>query len=128
MPQKIKKDNVVESARPHEVSVIFHKSRQDATHAYEQAMVRQLLDRLMKKLHTKSPIKSVEIGIDQQKNSAGKTTLFSVTLSVELASGDSFTSHGKSRIAKIKGVGLGSAIKEAFGDIESQYQKVKPRY
>ena len=126
MPQKIKKSKAV-SAKPKEVSVIFHKSRQDAARAYEQATVRTLLERLTKKLHTKSPIKNIEIGIDQQKNSVGKTTLFSVTLSLELMSGDSFASHGKSRIAKAKGIGLTSAIKEAFADIEAQYKKTKVR-
>jgi hypothetical protein len=123
MPQKNKKIEPL----PDTISIIFHKSRQDSVHTYEQETVRRLLERLTKKLHTKSPIKRVEIGIDQQKNSAGKTTLFSVTLSLELVSGQSFTSHGKSRIAKTKGVGLTSAIKEAFTDIEAQYKKVKVR-
>ena len=122
MPKNANKDKHA-SSEP--LSIIFHKNRHDATHGYEQAMVRALLERLTKKLHTKSPIKSVEIGVDQQKNSAGKTTLFSITLSVELMSGKSFTSHGKSRISKVKNIGLGSAIKEAFADIEAQHRKVK---
>ncbi len=122
MPQKKKIDN-----GSHDVSIIFHKSRHDAAREYEQTTVRQLLQRLTKKIHTKSPLKSIEIGIDQQKNSAGKTTLYSVTLTVDLISGDSFTSHGNSRISKVKGVGLSSAIKKSFTDIETQYQKTKKR-
>ena len=108
-----------------QIPIIFHKSRNDAARQHEQEEVRALLAHLTKRLHTNSPIQKIEIGIDYTKNQAGHATLFDVTLAIQLASGPQFVSHGKSRIAKAKGVGLGSAIREAFSDIEAQYRKLK---
>lgn len=113
------------TAQERQIPLIFHKTRHDAARQYEQEEVRELLVRLARHLHTNSPIRKIEIGIDYPKNKAGHTTLFDVTLMVQLASGPKFTAHGKSRIAKAKGVGLGSAIREAFADIEAQYRKHK---
>ncbi|HEY4497765.1 MAG TPA: hypothetical protein VJC20_03375 [Candidatus Paceibacterota bacterium] len=108
-----------------QIPILFKKTRRDAARQYEQEEVRALLTHLAKRLHTNSPINRMEIGIDYPKNQAGHVTLFDVTLAIQLASGPRFVSHGKSRIAKAKGVGLGSAIREAFSDIEAQYRKLK---
>lgn len=108
-----------------QIPILFKKTRHDAARQYEQENITMLLNRLAERLHTNSPISRMEIGIDYPKNRAGHTTLFDVTLAVQLASGPRFVSHGKSRIAKSKGIGLGSAIREAFADIEAQYRKLK---
>lgn len=108
-----------------QIPIIFHKSRHDPARQYEQENVRELLARLVRHLHTNSPIRKIEIGIDYPKNQAGHVTLFDVTLAIQLASGPRFVAHEKSRIAKTKGVGLSTAIREAFTDIETQYRKLK---
>lgn len=113
------------TAQEKQIPIIFHKSRHDTVRQFEQEEVRELLVRLARHLHTHSPIRKIEIGTDYPKNKAGHTTLFDVTLIIQLASGPKFVAHGKSRIAKAKGVGLGSAIREAFADIEAQYRKLK---
>ena len=109
------------------ISIIFHKTRNDDARQYEQDEIRSLLLKLAEKLHSKSPIISIEVGIDFPKNMVGKGKSYDVTLKLSLASGDAFISHGKSEIAKTKGVGLSSAIREGFKDLESQYQKTKRR-
>ncbi len=108
-----------------EIPIIFHKTRNDSVRQYEEDMVSNLLQQLVKKIHTNSPIRRVEIGIDSQKNREGHIKNFSVMLALELESGPRFVAHGETQIAKSKGVGLQSAIREAFSDIEAQYQKLK---
>lgn len=107
------------------IQIIFHKTRNDSAKQYEQEEIRELLLKLSGKLHSKSPITKIEIGVDQPKNIVGKGKRYDITLRVELASGDVFISHGKSEIAKAKQIGLGSALREGFKDIEAQYRKIK---
>ena len=116
------------SVHEKQIPILFTKTRHDAARQYEQDEVRELLAHLVRRLHTNSPIRKIEVGIDYPKNQAGHTTIFNVTLAIQLASGPRFVSHGKSRIAKAKGIGLGSAIREAFSDIEAQYHKLKRVY
>src|SRR3989338_9215154 len=108
-----------------EIPIIFHKIRNDAARYYEEAFMRNLLERLIKKLHTNSPVRHIEIGVNCQKNRDGGIKNYAVMLAIELDSGPRFVAHGKSQIAKAKGVGLQSAIREAFSDIEAQYRKIK---
>ncbi|MEK9175358.1 MAG: hypothetical protein AAB795_02070 [Patescibacteria group bacterium] len=108
-----------------QIQIIFHKTRNDDARQYEQDEIRALLWRLSKKLHSRFPITSIEVGVDFPKNMAGKGKSYDITLKLTLASGDVFVSHGKSKIAKVKGVGLGTAVREGFKDIEAQYRKTK---
>ena len=107
------------------IPIIFNKIRKGIAHQYEEEIVGTLLQALAQKLHTKSPIRRIEIGVDYPKNRDGHVKNFSVTLALDLNSGSRFVAHGYSPIAKAKGVGLGNAIREAFADIEAQYRKRK---
>lgn len=111
-----------------QIPIIFHKTRHDDARQYEQNEVRTLLQKIAQKLHSRSPITGIEVGIEQPKNIAGKSRMYDIMLKVSLASGDVFTAHGKSQIAKTKGIGLGSALREGFQDIEAQYRKIKPKH
>ncbi len=107
------------------IQMIFNASGSAATRAYENEMIGGLLEKLAQKLHTKSPVKNIEIDVRHQKNAAGKTTSFSVTLAVRLMSGKIFYAKSHNEIAKLKGVGLATAVREAFREIERQYEKTK---
>ena len=107
------------------IQIIFNKAGNEATRAYENEMIGSLLENLAQKLHTRSPIKNIDIDVSHQKNAAGKTSSFAVTLAVRLMSGKIFYAKSRNEIARIKGVGLGTAIREAFREIESQYEKTK---
>lgn len=110
-----------------QIPITFHKTRNDEARQYEQDKIRTLLWKLAHKIHNKSPITGIEIGIDFPKNMIGKGKYYDITIKVLLASGATFLSHGKSKIAKTKGVGLESAIREGLKDIEAQYRKTKKR-
>lgn len=108
-----------------QIPIIFHKTRNDEVRKYEQDKIRELLWRLSRKLHSKFSIVRIEIGVDAPKNIVGKGKSYDVTIKLVLSSGNIFVSHGKSKIAKTKGIGLESAIREGFKDIEAQYRKTK---
>lgn len=110
-----------------QIPILFHKTRNDDARKYEQDEISTLLLKLADKLHSKSAIVGIEVGVDFPKNMVGKGKSYDITLKVILASGKTFVSHGKSKIAKTKGVGLGSAVREGFKDIEAQYRKTKVR-
>lgn len=108
-----------------QIPILFHKIRNDAAHKYEEEKVRSILWSCAKKLHTNSPIRRIEVGINNSKNSAGYIKSFTVMVAVELSSGPRFVAHENSNIAKSKGVGLTTALRKAFSDIEAQYRKLK---
>lgn len=107
------------------IPITFHKTRTDAARQYEQDEIRDILEGLVHKLHSKSPITSIDVGMDQAKNQAGKAKNYDITIKVILASGNVFVAHGKSEIAKAKQIGLRTALREGFKDIEAQYCKLK---
>ena len=110
-----------------EIPIIFHKTRNDAVRKYEQEEVRTIVQSLAQKLHAKSPIKRVEIGIDAPKNPAGKARMYDITLKIFITDGLVLVAHGKSQIAKTKQLGLRSALREGFKDLEAEYRKIKNR-
>ena len=111
-----------------DVTIIFHKTRTDAAREYEQEEIRTILQKLASTLHSRSPIKKIEVGTDTPKNHAGKIKNYDITLKVTLMSGDVFIAHGKSNISKTKGVGLRSALREGFADIEAELRKTRYKY
>ena len=110
-----------------QIPITFHKTRNDEARKYEQNKIRELLWKIAGKIHSKSPVTNIEVGIDFPKNMVGKGKSYDITIKLSLASGQTFLSHGKSTIAKTKGVGLESAIREGFKDIEAQHRKTKIR-